>query len=104
MSGFIQSASGKWEIVKDPDALLDYSFDWTAWLAVSTPADTIATHTCTVSGATTAEVENESEAGGVVTAWVSGGAVGDKIALKCKITSASGRVDERTVYLKVKER
>jgi len=104
MTGFTLTAAGKYEILKDPDALLDYSFDWTAWLAVSDPADTIASHVVSLSGSATAVLENSAEDSGVVTAWVSGGAIGDKIAVTCHITSASGREDDRTVYLKVKER
>jgi hypothetical protein len=106
MTGFVQEKSGKWVIDKDPDALLDYSFDWTAWLAVSDPADTITTHAASIVTGTslTATIENSAEAGGIVTVWVSGGAAGEKVGVRCRITSASGRIDDRTVYLKIKER
>lgn len=101
----ISATTGKASITKDPEAVLDYSFDWTDWLAAaSTPADTIASATCTVTGSTTSAVDATLHDDNVVTAWVSGGAAGDTIALKCNIVTTGLREDERTVYLKVKER
>ena len=96
--------SGKPEILKDPDATLDYSEDWTAWLAAaSVVPDTIASATA-VTASLTASVDSVSFNTTKVTAWVSGGAVGEKIALVFQIVTAGGRTDERTLYLKVKDR
>lgn len=85
--------------IKDPDANLDYSFDWTSWMpygdSISSLAWTIPTgltQTASSSTSTTATV------------WLSGGAVGQSYQIRCKITTASGRVDERTVTIIVRQR
>lgn len=106
MSDTFIASSGKYSIVKDPDAVLDYVFDWTAWLdAVS---DTIATKDVVVtSGALPASsiaVNASSISGKAVVAWVSGGQAGETASLRCRITTTGGRTDDRTVYLRIKER
>ena len=103
---FVISASGKASIVKDPNAVLDYTFDWTDWLAsADEPDDTIASVVFAIAGST-ATVGTVVNNGTTATAWVSGGAVGETAALSCKITTvnAPARVDERTVFIKIRER
>jgi hypothetical protein len=65
---------------KDPDAKLDYPFDWRAktnghgdsdWLA---PDETIESYVITVDAGLT--LNSDSESNGVVVAWLSGGEVG----------------------------
>lgn len=104
MSGFVEDSTGKPTILKDPDAELDYSWDWSAWLAASTPPDTIQSFQVLLTGSVTASVGSTAEDAGIVTAMILGGASGDKIAATCRITTAGGKIDDRTVYLKVKER
>lgn len=104
---FTVSGSGKYTIIKDPNAVLDYTWDWTAWLAAAkTPADTIASATVTLTGSATAVVNSVAFDTTKVTAWIGGGAVGDTIAVRCRITTANApaRIEDRTVYLKCKER
>ena len=101
---FVVSDSGKATITKDPNAILDYTFDWTAWLDLV--SDALSSQTCAV--------ENFADAGGVVNSsqivgkkvvvWVSGGTVGKKITLRCRIVTVGNRTEDRTVYLSVKER
>jgi hypothetical protein len=100
---FVVGASGKPVITKDPNAVLDYIFDWTAWLV----ADVIQTATpAIIDFATTGGVIDSSaiSGGNKVIVWVSGGIVGQTIGLRCRIATTGGRTDDRTVYLKVKER
>ncbi len=87
-------------IVKDPDAVLDYSFDWTDWLAVG---ESISTWSVTVSGVTK---DAEDRVGAIITVWVSGGTAGPGViaTLVCAITTNQGRTDNRTIYLKIRER
>lgn len=110
---FVTDASGKLTIFKDPAATLDYSFDWTAYLAdmledgVPAAPDTITTGACTLisnNGATDAQVEQTDVDGNVVTGWVSGGTAGETLQLKCTINTAGGRIEVRSVYLKIKAR
>ena len=85
--------------LKDPQAVLDYSFDWTAWLATS---ETITTHTVTVESGITKD--SDSESAGIVTAWLSGGIAGNYYDVACLITTNLGRTDERTIMIAVDDR
>lgn len=88
-------------IAKDPDATLDYIFNWTDWLALA--GDNISSYVVTVDGVTLA---SDSRTGAYVTAWVSGGTVGSTASITCQVTtnSSPARVEQRTVYLKIRER
>lgn len=85
---------------KDPNATLDYTFDWTAYL---TPlADTIAS----VSWVLPVGLTNVSQSNTSMTAtvFVSGGTLGESLQLTCRITTAGGRTDDRSITLKIVER
>ena len=93
---------------KDPDAKLDYPFDWRAktnghgdsdWLA---PNETIVSYVITVDAGLT--LNSDSESNGVVVAWLSGGEVGEWYKVACKITTNMGRIDERTLHIRVENR
>lgn len=85
--------------LKDPDAVLDYMFDWSDWLA---SGETITDHTIT--GETGITVDSSTESAGKVTVWLSGGTAGENYKVACKITTSAGRTDERTIWIKVVER
>ena len=81
---------------KDPDAVLDFSVDWTDWLA----SDTIVTGTWTVPSGIT-EVSHSSTTK-ISTIFISGGADKQTYALTNRINTSGGRTDERTIYILVK--
>jgi hypothetical protein len=83
---------------KDADAVLDYEFDWTAWL---TDGETIASHVVTVTGVTLDETTASDTA---VVAWVSAGTAGTTATIACRITTSASRIDERTISLRVLNR
>lgn len=85
---------------KDPDAVLDYTFDWTAWLLPL--LDTIVTATFIPDTGLT--VQSQSHTTTTATAFVAGGAVGTSMNLTCRITTAGGRTDDRTIVLKIVNR
>ncbi len=85
--------------LKDPSAVLDYAFDWTDWLATS---ETIANHTITAD--TGIVVDSSTENAGIVTVWLSGGEAGKWYKVACKITTNAGRIDERTLHIRVENR
>lgn len=87
--------------VKDPGALLDYSWDWSAWLAEVD--DTITSASVSVPEGLTA-VGSPVVGASLVTQRVSGGVVDGAYALVCQITTVGGLVDERSIYLTVSER
>lgn len=85
---------------KDPSATLDYTLDWYAdgWLGT----DTISAVTWVVpSGLTQASSSNTTT---TATIWLSGGTVGTDYEVTCRITTAGGRVDDRTLRLQVRNR
>lgn len=85
---------------KDPNAVLDYAFDWiTHWLGVS---ETITSHVVTTESGITKE--SDSESAGIVTVWLSEGEHGKDYTVACKITTNEGRTDERSINIKCRER
>src|SRR4051812_13959836 len=101
---FDVSAAGVRTIKKDPSAVLDYTFDWTAWLDLV--SDTIATRVITPDAGITVDLSVILSGSKKVTVWLSGGTAGNTYAIACRITTASNpvRTDERTFYVKVQER
>lgn len=88
----------KWH---DPDAKLDYLFDW-AGSYVLIDGDTIADATVTTS-AVGVVVSQVSHTDSSVTAWVEGGTVGQRILLDCHVVTVAGREDDETGVLVVKQ-
>lgn len=93
------SEAGRASIPKDPDATLDYSLDLAAWL--TDIADTLESLQVVSDGVT---VDSHLIDGDAVVAWVSGGMAGETAAVTFRFTTAGGRTDDRTIYLKIKER
>ena len=87
--------------IKDPDAVLDFVFDWRVknWLEST---ETISSYT--IDADTGITVDSDSETGGVVTAWLSGGTDGENYTVRCEIVTSEGRTDERSIDIKVMER
>ena len=85
--------------VKDENAILDWVFDWSQWLAVS---ETITTRTVTV--ATGLVKDSDSATSTAVTVWLSGGTVGTTYTVACRISTTSARTDERTISIRVQQR
>ncbi|OHU64024.1 MULTISPECIES: phage fiber-tail adaptor protein [Mycobacteroides] len=85
---------------QDPDAVLDYTLNWSAWLA---PGDTITSATATVSpagGLTVGTVSNTVDA---VTVWVSGGSAATKYDVTVHVITNGAREDDRTFTVEIKE-
>lgn len=85
--------------VKDPDANLDYVFDWSDWLETG---ETISSYVTTVPAGLTKGTE--SELSGKVAVWLSGGTANSVYQVACKITTSLGRIDERTIEIDVQHR
>lgn len=86
-----------WE--KDPQAVLDWAFDWSRWLATS---ETISSATVTVQSGLTKDSQSNSST--AVTVWLSGGTSGNTYSVACRITTNQGRTDERTIGIRVTDR
>ena len=88
------------EFLKDPDAELDYKFDWSGWLAAG---ESISTYSLAVSSTDLTNSTNSADSD-TVTMWLSGGVVGETYEAACKIVTDSSRTDERTVKIHVGQR
>lgn len=102
---YVVSSNGKATIGKDPAAVLDYTFVWDAYLAPI--ADTIQS----VQFLLDPPLVLERQAFDLTraTAWISGGAVPvspapNSFRVTCRITTTGGRVDDRSIFLKIVER
>jgi hypothetical protein len=84
--------------MKDPNAIIDFAIDWAAWLGT----DTIATATWTVPTGITKVTDSASTT--VATIWLSGGTAGAQYDLLCRITTAGGRTDDRTISIYAREK
>lgn len=96
-------SGGKYVIEKDPNAVLDYGFDWSKYLA-PLEGDVI-TDVEFILEATLAEGPlGFSHDDTTATVWVQGGEVSKTLRVTCRITTAAGRIDDRSVFLKIVER
>lgn len=84
--------------VKDPDATLDFAIDWSEWL----DGDVIATSVWVLSAGLT-EVSSSND-DTISTVWLSGGTAGDKEYATNRITTGTGRIDDRTIVLAIAEK
>lgn len=80
------------QALKDPSANLDYAIDWSEWLVGT---DTIATSVWSVPIALTTSFPSHGTATTII--WLSGGTAGEVYDVHNTITSAAGRIDERTI-------
>jgi hypothetical protein len=84
---------------KDPDAVLDYSWNWSAWLQ---PSENISAHS--ILAPTGITLDSSSADAGVVTAWLSGGTNGQTYRVTCRVTTDQGRTDDRSIEVWVQDR
>lgn len=83
---------------KDPNAVLDYTVDWTRWLA----GDQIATSEWLVPTGLTKMAD--TKAASSATVWLSGGTAGQSYTVTNRITTTGGRTEDRSFTLRVEER
>jgi hypothetical protein len=119
------------EWIKDPDAVLDYKFDWAPltngvtgaasdWLDTDDGEIIVATYdvtlgtavrvdpACSTTDASTLVIDSDSrtDTNTSVTVWLSAGTAGWDYPVICHIVTdnATPREDDRTVWIKVRER
>ena len=84
---------------KDPDATLDWVWDWNEWLD---EGETISSSEFfTTVGLV---VDSNSFTTKTATVWLSGGTAGQVYKVTNRITTSSGRTDDRSVTIRVVER
>jgi hypothetical protein len=87
------------EFLKDPDAVLDYVFNWASWLA---SGETISTSTITADTGIT--INSQSNTTTTATVWLSGGTEGNRYTIRSRITTNQGRTDDRSAIIRVANR
>lgn len=85
---------------KDPDAVLDYSVDWTAWLG----GDEIDSSEWLLEQCAQIEVASDSKTATKTAVWLRGGNAGATYLVTNRIVTAGGRTDDRTISVKVEDR
>ena len=92
------SLSTKFFATKDPSAVLDYSFDWSAWLGT----DTIDSSSWSVPTGITKTSDSHTFI--TTTVWLSAGTVGTNYEVVNTIITAGGRTDQRTITIRCREK
>lgn len=100
MSSFVVGDDGINRIVKDPQARLDYKFDWSEWLG----SDTIATATFSVESGAGVTIATSSNDDTSATVWLTGGTAGMSATVTCHITTSINRQDDRSFIVVIEER
>ena len=96
--------------LKDPNAALDYKFDWKALTNGNGDSDwldsdeTISTYTITVGTGLTKDSDAKADTNTSVVVWLSGGTAGVDYEVACKIVTSASRTDERTIKIQARER
>lgn len=87
---------------KDPQAILDYSFDWDDnYLALG---ETISTSVWSVLPAGELAIDSTANTTSTATATVSSGIAGHIYRLTNRITTSNGRTEERSITMRVQDR
>lgn len=84
---------------KDPDAKLDWIFDWSSWLA---PGETITASEFIVSAGLTVTASSNTTISATV--WLSGGQTGQVYQVTNRITTSQDRIDDRSIRIRVVNR
>ena len=85
---------------KDPDAILDYSVEWSPWLA----GDEISSSAWLLEEGAQLEIVSDSKTATSATVWLRGGQKGSAYLVTCRIVTVGGRTDDRSFYVKVEDR
>ena len=86
-------------LVKDPAAVKDYGFDWSAWL-VGSDSIAVSVYSASSTCAVTSSFISVSSLG-VTGCFVSSGTLDTTAIVTNRITTAQGRIDERSFQLKI---
>lgn len=83
---------------KDPNSVLDWKWDWAAWLQVSEVINTV-----TVVPEVGITVDSSSNTTNTVTVFLSGGTLGNYYDVTVRIVTNQGRTEDNTIRILIKE-
>lgn len=84
--------------IKDPDSTLDYKIDWKLWL----DGDIITQSSWIVPAGLTLEASVFEDL--FTTAWLSGGTLNTAYEVVNRISTQSGRIEDRTITIKIRSK
>lgn len=84
-------------LAKDPDAVLDYTVDWTAFLTSVT--DTILTSEFVIDENADITLTGETLDGNQHTVFIAGGTANTRYRITSRITTAGGRTQDQSFLL-----
>lgn len=87
------------DFTKDPDDVLDYGFDWSAWMS---NGETISTSIWILSPGITQNSATNTTL--VTTVWLSSGTAGVPYSATNRITTNQGRTVDRTMTIRVTQK
>lgn len=99
---YLSASDKKFVVNKDPQATLDYTWDWTEYLTAI--SDTISTASITVDSGIVVQTQTITGNNRKVVAFISGGELGRQHVATCKIVTTGGRTDERSIYFNIVNR
>lgn len=85
----------------DPDARLDYTWDWSEWLA---PLETVQSSTVTVETGMIVDGSPIILDGVKVVAFLQGGTLGQIYRATCHIVTSVGRQDDKSIVINVRQK
>ena len=88
------------QYLHDPHSDLDYTWDWSDWLVDGDSGSSYEIIDASVDLTLGAQAITAT----AYTRWIEGGTVGELYPVTCRITTAEGRVDDRTIQLLCRER
>lgn len=84
---------------KDPDDILDYSFDWSEW--VESNNDSINSYSFIQDGNLT--LTNQLLNDNIISVFVAGGVLNSTSYLTCRIVTNAGRRKDKTLFFRFKD-
>lgn len=103
-TGFREDRVGVY-IEKDPYAVLDYTLDWTNWMAAGDEISAVSITAETISGdSAPLAVDLATNTAVLATAYLSGGTAGNIYNIEYRIDTNNGLKDSRNIRIKVVER
>lgn len=91
------------EYLHDPDAVLDYSKDWSVWLR---DGETVESAVWTLPPGVERDPAHPTDtlAGTVSTVWVTGGELNKNYRLTCHVVTSEGREEDDSIILKCRDK
>ena len=97
--------STQYAAVKDPDASLPFGFDWSQWVTTGDSVSSCSVEITSPSGdAAPITAGTPAVSSNITSAVLSAGTAGNSYTVTFRVTTASGYIDDRSIFIRVIER